>query len=116
MTIHIWKPPKGHASLEVFLTRLEKELFSNDIRESTQNNLSAEEWKALRGLAADETIVIKGDDKGSSVLVWDRSDYLHKASRQLQDQNIYENGKFNENILTDLVEKSNMIFKRLYSH
>ena len=23
----VWKPPKGHASLEVFLSRLEKELF-----------------------------------------------------------------------------------------
>ena len=109
----VWKPPKGHASLEVFLSRLEKELFSDDISESTQSNLSAEEWKALRGLAADKTIVIKGADKGSSVVVWDRSDYLHEASRQLQDQNIYENVKFNENILTDLVAKSNKIFKRL---
>ena len=84
-----------------------------DISESTQSSLSSEEWKALRGLAADKTIVIKGADKGSSVVVWDRSDYLHEASRQLQDQNIYENVKFNENILTDLVAKSNKIFKRL---
>ena len=112
----VWKPPKGHPSLEVFLSRLEKELFSDDISESTQSNLSAEEWKALRGLAADKSIVIKGADKGSSVVVWDRSDYLHEASRQLQDQNLYENVKFNENILTELVEKSNKIFKRLCSH
>ena len=54
------KTPKGHASLQVFLSRLEKELFSDDISESTQSNLSAEEWKALRSLAADKTIVIKG--------------------------------------------------------
>ena len=84
----LWKPPNSHGSLEVFLSRLEKELFSDDISESTQSNLSAEEWKALRGLAADKSIVIKGADKGSSVVVWDRSDYLHEASRQLQDQNI----------------------------
>ena len=76
----VWKPPKGHRSLEVFLSRLEKELFSDDISESTQSNLSAEEWKALRGLAANKTIVIKGADKGSSVVVWDISDYLHQAS------------------------------------
>ena len=112
----VWKPPKGHASLQVFLSRLEKELFSDDINESTQSNLSAEEWKALRGLAADKTIVIKGADKGSSVVVWDRSDYLHEASRQLPDQNIYENVKFNENIFTNPVAKSNKIFKRLCSH
>ena len=112
----VWRPPKGHASLEVFLSRLEKELFSDDISESTQSNLSAEERKALRGLAGHKTIVIKGADKGSSLVVWDRSDYLHEASRKLQDQNIYENVKFNENILTDLVAKSNKIFKRLCSH
>ena len=44
-----WKLPKGHANLEVFLIRLKKELFSDDISESTQSNLSAEEWKTLRG-------------------------------------------------------------------
>ena len=91
----------------MFLSRLEKELFSDDISESIQSNLSAEEWKALRGLAADKTIVIKGTDKGSSVAVWDRSNYLHEASRQLQDQKIYKNVKFNENILADLAAKRN---------
>ena len=53
-----------------------------------KSNLSAEEWKTLRSLAADKTIVIKGAYKGSPEVVWDRSDYLHEASRQLQDQNI----------------------------
>ena len=51
----VWKPPKVHASLEVFLRRLEKKLLSDDISESTQSSLSAEEWKALRSLAADKT-------------------------------------------------------------
>ena len=49
-------------------------------------------------LSGDKTIMIKEADKGSSVLVWDRFEYLHEASRQLQDQNIYEGVKFNENI------------------
>ena len=64
-------------------------MFSDDISEFTQSNLSAEEWKVLRGLAADKTIVMKGANKGSSVAVWDISDYLNEASRQLQDQNIH---------------------------
>ena len=51
------------------------------------------------------------------MVVWDRSDNLHEASRELlQDHNIYENVKFNENILTDLVAKSNKIFKHLCCH
>ena len=74
------------------------------------------EWKALRGLTADKTIVMKGLDKSSSVVVWDRSDYLHEVSEQLQDQNICQDVKLNENILIDLVAKSNKIFKRLCSH
>ena len=70
----------------MLLSRLEKELFSNEINEPTQGNLSGEEWKALRALAAGKAIFIKAADKGSSVVAWDRSDYLQEASRQLQEK------------------------------
>ena len=50
------------------------------------------------------------------MIVWDRSDYLHESKRQLQDQNICEDVKFNQNVITDIVAKSNKIFKRLCSH
>ena len=39
----VWKAPNSYANLELFLGRLEKELFSDDISESTQSNLSDEE-------------------------------------------------------------------------
>ena len=84
----------------MFLSRLEKELLSDDLSESTQSSLSAEEWKTLTGLAADETTVIKGADKGCSMVVWDRSEYLHEASRLLQDQNI--DVKFNTKMLNSI--------------
>ena len=74
--LNIWRPPGGHGRLEVFLSGLEKELFSDDISESKQSNLSAEKWKALKGLPSDKAIVIKGADKSSSVVVWERSDYF----------------------------------------
>ena len=45
------------------------------MNDSTQSDFSGEEWKALRHLAND-SIVIKSADKGSSVVVWDRVDYL----------------------------------------
>ena len=61
-------------------------------------------------------IMVKGAGKGSSVVVWDSDDYLQEASRQLWDTNIYKDVKFNENILTGLVERSNKIFDRLCSH
>ena len=35
-------------------------------------------------------IIIKGADKGSVVVVWDREDYLKEAYRQLDDKEVYE--------------------------
>ena len=111
-----WLPPKGHASLEIFLSQLEKELFTNDLDEPSESNLSAKERKALRNLASDRSIIINGADKGSSVVVWDRADYILEAEKHLNDKRVYKEVKFNENVLTDLVEKSNEIFNRLCSH
>ena len=53
----------------MFFNRLEKELFSNKVNKFIQSNLSGEEWKVLRALAADKTIVMLAADKGSSVVV-----------------------------------------------
>ena len=36
------------------------------------------------------TIIIKGADNGSAVVVWDREDYLKEASKQLEDKDVYE--------------------------
>ena len=33
-----------------------------------------DEWKASRNLTDDRSIVIKADDKGSSMVIWDRED------------------------------------------
>ena len=111
-----WLPPKGHASLEIFLSQLGKELFTDDLDEPSQSNLSSEEWKALRNLASDCSIVIRGADKGSSVIVWDRADYILEAEKHLNDKQVYKELKFNKNILTGLVENSNKIFNCLCSH
>ena len=98
----------------MLLSRVEKNLFSDEMNGSTQSNLSGDKWKALRILADDRSIVIKSADRGSSVVIWDRDNYLQEASKQQQDTNIYEDVKFNENILTGLVEISSKIFNRLY--
>ena len=99
----------------MFLSCVEKELFSDKMHDSTQSDLSGEERKALRNLGDDKSIAIKDADKGSSVVVWDRDNYLQEASRQLRDTNIYEDVKVNENVLTGLVEKSSKIFNQLCS-
>ena len=61
-----------------------------------QSKLSGEEWKALKALPDDKTIVIKAVDIGSSVAVLDMSDYLQENSRQHQDKNTYKDLRFSK--------------------
>ena len=62
-----WKPPTGHPNLEVFLSCAEKELFEDIGTSLRYSNLSTEEWKAIRSLADDRSIVIK---KRTNALMW----------------------------------------------
>ena len=39
-------------------------------------------------LQNDRSVVIKPADMGSPVVVWDRTDYLNEAERQLSDEKI----------------------------
>ena len=66
-----WNPPKGHPAVEIFLSKLETEIFSVLPGTPLDYNLSKEEWLAMRGLAEDCNIIIKPSDKGSCVVVWD---------------------------------------------
>ena len=77
------------------------------------SNTSKEEWQAIRALADDRTIVIKGAGKGSCVVAWDRMDYLLEAEKQLNDTSVYKGVEFKENLLTDVVESSNDMFLNL---
>ena len=83
-----WLSPKGHASLEIFFSQLKEELFTNDVHEPFQSNLSAEQWKASTYLASDRSTGIKGADRGSSAVVWDRADYILQAEKHLNDKRV----------------------------
>ena len=82
-----WLSPKGHASLEIFQP-ITRRTFTNDVHEPSQSNLSAEQWKASTNLASDRSIVIKGADRGSLVVVWDRADYILQAEKHLNDKRV----------------------------
>ena len=107
-----WLPPKGHASLETFLSQLDKELFTNDLDEPSQSNLSAEEWKALRNLAV---LSLRVQMKAHPWLFGIGQTTYWKLKKHLNDKRVYKEVTFNENILAILVEKSNKIFIRLCS-
>ena len=38
----------------------------------------------------DKSIVIKGADKGSAVVIWEREDYIKEEEKQLGDSDVYE--------------------------
>ena len=113
LCIRRMNPPKGYPNLEVFLSEVEKELFTVADSKLGYSNLSKEEWKVMRTLADNRTIVIKKADKGSFVVVWDRNDYIKEAEKQLNDTNLYKDVCFNAKLLQELVGTSNKLFQNL---
>ena len=95
------------------MSRVEKELFSDGINVSRQCNLSGKEWKSLEDFAADRSAVIKSVDKVSSVVLWERNDYLH-AMKLLENYSLLIM-LLNLTKIFSLVEKSNKAFKSLSS-
>ena len=88
--ITIINPRNKDTVTETYLSSLEERLLEIDISSKRFNNLAKEERNELYNLRDDPNIMIKGADKGSEVVFWDREDYLKEASKQLEDQDVYE--------------------------
>ena len=71
-----WNPPKGAPALELFLSQTEKDILSILPGKATNYNLPKKEYLTLRSLQNGRSVVIKPADKGSTVVVWDRNNYL----------------------------------------
>jgi hypothetical protein len=54
------------------------------------DNLTQAERSALRDIQERDDIIIKPAEKGSAVVVMDKTTYLQKAERQLSDCRFYE--------------------------
>ena len=50
------------------------------------------------------------------MVVWRRDDYIIEANKQLENKTVCKDITFKETILSDLVDKSNKLFKSLYTH
>ena len=59
-----WRPPNGHPALEIFLSKLEKDLFDICKKHQTYSNFNSEEWKAMRSSADNRNLVIKKRKRG----------------------------------------------------
>ena len=67
----------------------------------------------MRCLKNDEHVIIMPADKGSSIVVWDRLDYLAEAEKQVSDSNTYKEVQLLEKNQIKLFEESNSMFKEL---
>ena len=109
-----WKLPAGHPCVELFLRSLEKETFLLSPRKPQSYNLTKEEWKAMRNLAEDQSVIIKLADKGSCTVIWYQEVYLVEGYRQISDHSTYTDvQKFIQKLISDRTEKSNGISKEL---
>ena len=63
---------------------------------ATNYNLSEKEYLVMPSQQNDRSVIIKPADKGFAVVVWDRTDYLKEAERQLSDEKTYEEIRITE--------------------
>ena len=85
---------------------MEEKLLDIEIPSKRFNNLTKKEREALYSLKDDPSIIIKGADKGSVIVVWDREDYLEEAYRQVDDKEVYEQVPDDPSVLANTLIKA----------
>lgn len=79
-------PPEVETLINQDLTYMKKNF--KIIQE--RHNMTKEEYDALKQLKQDKEIIIKPADKGSMVVVMDRTQYVREVERQLTDTHYYK--------------------------
>ena len=109
-----WSPPISALPPEV------EKLISQDLKYidkkficiKTIPNLNLEETKALKELINNKNIIIKPADKGSSIVIMDREQYLWEGYKQLYNETYYK--KLDTPIYMDTIPLVNKILDDLY--
>ena len=87
-----WEPgPSKCGALEAYIDAVEEDverLLSNN-QGRVKDNLSKEERQSIQSLKNNDSIVIKKADKGSTIVVQNKADYIQKASDQLSNSSFY---------------------------
>ena len=94
-----WTPRCTDPCVNAFINKVQKSMIELTPRSRVTHNLTKEERESLGNLKSKGEIIIKKADKGSSIVVMNRSDYIGEAERQLSDT------KFYKKVDTDLTEK-----------
>jgi hypothetical protein len=87
--------------LESFIDNIKSDILRTaKVNTDTFDNLTPGECTVLQNLRINEDIIIKPADKGSAVVVMDKSAYIREAERQLCDDCFYK--KFSDEITNEL--------------
>ena len=120
-----WNPPERRLNRKLLrkIDHLLADIRQVELKQHKQN-MSKDDYRALKSLKKRKNIIIKPADKGSSTVIMNKSDYIFEANRQLSNVNHYRkinrpihpniSGKIN-NILSALNENST-INKRQYEY
>ena len=110
-----WRGPIGPTYLEAFIASNERDYNHRaNYRPPLINNVTTKERLALRTLMRDRSIVIKPADKGSSIVIMDRKDYLLEGYKQLSDRTFYMRVK--EDLTTKHVKEINDLIEDTYQN
>ena len=101
-----FNPRNKDVIIETYLSCLEERLLNIEIPSKRFNNLTKEDREALYSLKDDPNIIIKGADKGSVVVVWDREDYLKEIYRHFDDKEVYEQFSDDPSVLANTLMKA----------
>ena len=106
-----WRPakdPRIETHLEQLIAKLQQLPMEKPV-----DNLPLKERIALKELKKFTDIIIKPADKGTSVVIMDKSDYVMEVNRQLNHPFHYR--PLEHPIFTDNIKKIDMIFNSLVS-
>ena len=113
-----WVAPKPkHHNLNKFFHNLKEDLskFTFDHPFMKEHaNLSRAEILCLKELSTDPAIVIKQADKGGSIVIMNKEEYLNKVNAHLQNSCQYK--KVLNNPTKDLINEINSYIETIYIH
>ena len=91
------KPPKyietscGNNNLETFIHRIRLEIINPEKHiQQKKDNLTRAQRRALKELTTNKNIVINKADKGSTIVIEDREDYIQNAYEHLNNPTVYQ--------------------------
>ena len=76
-----WNSPKCCPAFKAFLSKTEKDIFSLIPKREKVYNITNDGYLVMRCLENDRNLIIKSADNGSTIVVWDRLDYLAEAEK-----------------------------------